>query len=93
MHNVFVLCKANLAMSRNLGLFLTSILPSKIRYNHANMIMKEITVFMKTTDRFYIDSDYSYFYQNHETYIVENKRMHVGIPPHVNQNTVFYHRL
>ena len=61
------------------------------------MIMKEITVFMKITDLirkgFYIDSDYSYFYQNHETYIVENKRMHVGIPPHVNQNTVFYHRL
>ena len=84
-------------MSRNLGLFLTSILPSNIRYNHANMIMKEITVFMKTTDLirkgFYIDSDYSYFYQNHETYIVENKRMHVGIPPHVNQNTVFYHRV
>ena len=51
MHNVFVLCKANLAMSRNLGLFLTSILPSKIRYNHANMIMKEITVFMKTNSQ------------------------------------------
>ena len=55
--------------------------------------MKEITVFIKITDIrkiLYIDLDYLYIYQNYE---MENKCMHVGIPPHVNQNTVFYHRL